>query len=218
LGKEADLSITINGLKKGEKPALVISECQRAMVDTSFADRELARIVEKRGMLGKIAALAQVFRDAGLPVIHATLVPPADVADFAVTCTLLANVRKRGDLRKGQPGADIAVELTPQPGDIVCERENGISGFHATELERILRSRNIQTVVLAGVSTNIALPTMAAEALNRLFNVVFPEDCTSGATEDSHVSQLALHLPLLGTISTSAAVADAVRAREWDRK
>src|SRR5688500_6107692 len=100
------MSVMVNGLKKGEKPAIVISECQRAMVDISFTDRTLAKIVEKRGMLANIAALAQVFRDAGLPVVHATLVPPADVADFTVSCTLLANVRKLGDLRRGQPGAD----------------------------------------------------------------------------------------------------------------
>jgi nicotinamidase-related amidase len=209
---------TVNGLKRGEKPALVISECQRAMVDTSFTDRDLAQIVAKRGMLPKIAALANVFRQAGLPVIHATLVPPADPADFPVSCVLLANVRKRGELRKGQPGADIVAELGPEPGDIVCEREHGISGFHATELERILRSRGVQTVVLAGVSTNIALPTMAAEAVNRLFSVVFAEDCTSGATEDSHASQLKLHLPLLGAIASSEAVAEAVRMRGWEAR
>jgi nicotinamidase-related amidase len=211
------MGVTVNGLKKGEKPALVISECQRAMVDISFTDRTLAKIVEKRGMLANIAALAQVFREAGLPVVHATLVPPADLADFTVSCTLLANVRKLGDLRKGQPGADIVAALAPQPGDIVCERENGISGFHATELERQLRARGVQTVVLAGVSTNIALPTMAAEAVNRLFNVVFPEDCTSGATEDSHASQIELHLPLLGAVTTAAHVAEALRLRGWER-
>jgi nicotinamidase-related amidase len=109
-------------------------------------------------------------------------------------------------------------ELGPEPGDIVCEREHGISGFHATELERILRSRGVQTVVLAGVSTNIALPTMAAEAVNRLFSVVFAEDCTSGATEESHASQLRLHLPLLGAIASSEAVAEAVRLRGWEQR
>jgi nicotinamidase-related amidase len=188
---------------------------QRAMADRSVQDRVLSQQVEERGIIPNIAALADVFRTAGAPVIHCTLVPESDYRGFPVNCVLMANLRKRNVLRRGEPGADIVAGLTPKPGDIVSERVAGLTGFHATELERVLRAHGVGTVVLTGVSTNIALPGMATEAINRLFEVVIPEDCVAGGDVEGHEMSLRRHLLLMAAISDSAAVADAVRRGGW---
>jgi isochorismate hydrolase len=150
--------IMVRGIDKRQKPALLISEMQRAMADRSVQDRVLSQQVEERGIIAKIAALANVFREAGAPVVHCTLVPDGDYRSFPANCVLTANVRKRNMLRRGEPGAEIVAGLAPHPGDIVSERAAGLTGFHATELERVLRAQGVSTVVLAGVSTNIAFP------------------------------------------------------------
>jgi nicotinamidase-related amidase len=205
----------VRGLDKGQKPALLISEMQRAMADRSILDRVLSQQVEERGIIGNIARLADEFRAAGAPVIHCTLVPESDYRGFPVTCVLMANLRKRNLLRRGEPGADIVAGLTPKAGDIVSERVAGLTGFHATELERVLRAHGVTTVVLTGVSTNIALPGMATEAVNRLFEVVIPEDCVAGGDVEGHEMSLRRHLLLMAAISDSKAVGEAVRRRGW---
>jgi nicotinamidase-related amidase len=205
----------VRGIGKGQKPALLISEMQRAMADRSIQDRILSQQVEERGIIPKIAALADVFREAGAPVIHCTLVPDSDYAGFPANCVLTANLRKRKLLRRGEVGAEIVAGLTPKTGDIVSERVAGLTGFHATELERVLRAHGVSTVVLTGVSTNIALPGMATEAINRLFEVVIPEDCVAGGDVQGHEVSLRSHLLLLAAISDSARIADAVRKRSW---
>jgi nicotinamidase-related amidase len=208
----------VRGIDKRQKPALLISEMQRAMADRSVQDRVLSQQVEERGIIAKIAALADVFREAGAPVVHCTLVPDGDYRSFPANCVLTANVRKRNMLRRGEPGAEIVAGLAPHPGDIVSERAAGLTGFHATELERVLRAQGVSTVVLAGVSTNIALPGMATEAINRLFEVVIPEDCVAGGDVEGHEVSLRRHLLLLAAISDSAAVAEAVRRQAWLRQ
>jgi nicotinamidase-related amidase len=205
----------VRGIDKGQKPALLISEMQRAMADRTILDRVLSQQVEERGIIGNIARLADAFRAAGAPVVHCTLVPESDYRGFPVNCILTANLRKRNLLRRGQPGAEIVDGLTPKPGDVVSERLAGITGFHATELERTLRGYGVSTVVLAGVSTNIALPGMATEAVNRGFEVVIPEDCVAGGDVEGHEMSLSRHLLLLGAISTSGEVADAVGRQGW---
>ena len=94
---------------------------------------------------------------------------------------------------------------------------HGITGFHGTELESILRGLGVQTLVLAGVSTNIALPGMSTEAVNRGFNVVIPEDCTAGGTAESHAFQIRNHLPFLATISDAQSVGQVLREHLWQR-
>lgn len=204
--------MSVRGLEPGKGAALVISECQRGIVAPDLARAGLAEQVRERGMIGRIAALAAAFREAGAPVVYSTIVTRADKGGMDPACLLLGSVLKRGAVMEGTAGAEIVSEIVPQEGDYVVQRMHGVTPFHGTELEPILRSLGVRTVVLVGVSTNIALPGAAVEAVNRGFQVVIPEDCTAGAWPEAHEFQVQHTLPLLATVTTSADVAKALGA------
>lgn len=203
----------VRGLDKGQKAALLISECQIGIVDATHTDSGVAQQVQARDTLAKIAAFAEVCRANGVPVIHCTIVPMKDFKGFKVNSALAAMLKKGGIIHAGNPLSGIVPILKPHADDIVSERCHGMSAFHGTELESILRGLDIDTVLLAGVSTNIALPGIATEATNRGFEAVLVEDCTAGGTAESHQMQITLHLPLLTTISNAHAVQTALEAR-----
>src|ERR1700761_6102697 len=184
------------GLDRGQKPALLISECQVGIIGAS-ANTPLSGQAAERKLTGKTAALAAAFRTASLPVFHCTVVPRRNYAGWVTNCALASMVKKADNIVEGSPGAAIHPDLRPHAGDIVVERSHGMSMFHGTELEWHLRGLGIQTCVLVGVSTNIALPGSANEAVARLFNTVIAEDCAAGGTAESHEMQIWLHLPLL---------------------
>jgi nicotinamidase-related amidase len=209
--------MTIRGLDKSQKAALLISECQVGIVDAAFADTPLAHQVKERNTLRNIAALADLCRTHGIPVVHCTIVPRKQFEGFVVNCVLNSMIFKGGRLQAGDEHAAIHPLLIPHENDIVSERCHGISAFHGTELESVLRGYGINTVILAGVSTNIALPGMATEAVNRLFEVVLAEDCTAGGTAESHEAQIRLHLPLLATITSYEKLKVALEARTQTR-
>jgi nicotinamidase-related amidase len=195
-----------------DAPALLLNECQVGMTTVELASREgLAAQVESRGMLGRIARLAQAFRLAKHPVLHCTIEPRADYAGFAANCLLLGSLKKRGAIVEGSPAAKIHPTLTPQEGDIVVRRMHGLTPFHGTELEPILRNLGVRTVVVTGVSTNVGIPGACLEAVNRGFQVVVPEDCTAGAWPEAHEFQVQHTLPLLATVTTAEAVAELLR-------
>jgi nicotinamidase-related amidase len=194
-----------------DAPALLLNECQVGMTTVELASREgLAAQVESRGMLARVAALAQSFREAGRPVVHCTIVPRADYAGFVANCLLLGSLKKRGAIVEGSPAAEIHPMLKPQEGDLVVRRMHGLTPFHGTELEPILRNLGVRTVVVTGVSTNVGIPGACLEAVNRGFQVVVPEDCTAGAWAEAHEFQVQHTLPLLATVSTADAVAAAL--------
>src|SRR5271167_3333932 len=99
MGLQRRHAMPINGLKRGEKPALVISECQRAMIDRAFVDRNLSQQVHERQMVPKIAALAAVgsiftVRSAARAPVDSSLVEranaagsPRQVAVTGLSCT-----------------------------------------------------------------------------------------------------------------------------------
>ena len=206
--------MTVRGLDGGEPAALVINECQNGMVNPDFASRPgLADEADRRGMVGHLAALARACREAGVLVVHSTIVPRPDHLGTLRNCLLLASLVKNGVVVAGNPAAEIHPDLTPQDGDVVLARVHGLTPFHSTELEPILRSRGVQTVIVTGVSTNVGIPGACLEAVNRGFTVVVPEDCTAGAWPEAHEFQVQHTLPLLATVTTSADVAAVLAGR-----
>src|SRR5215218_773142 len=189
----------VRGLDKGERAALVINECQNNMVNHEFAGNAgLAGEIQRRDVIANIAALATACRD-GVGTIANSL--------------LLGSLVKKGTVVEGSPGAEIHPELTPDERDFVLTRVHGLSPFHNTELEPVLRSWGATTVMITGVSTNVGVPGACLEAVNRGFDVVVPEDCTAGAWQEAHEFQVTHTLPLLATVTSSADVIKVLGSR-----
>jgi nicotinamidase-related amidase len=209
----------VRGLDDGERAALLINECQVGIIDPGLLDpgagggEGLAGEVARRGVVPRLAELARTCREAGGLVVHSTIVPRVDRVGTVGNCLLLASLLKGGAVDAGSPGAQIHPDLTPHEGDVVLERVHGLSPFHSTELEPILRSRGVQTVVVTGVSTNIGVPGACLEAVNRGFSVVVAEDCTAGAWPEAHAFQVTHTLPLLATVNSSDAIRDVLAGR-----
>jgi nicotinamidase-related amidase len=114
----------------------------------------------------------------------------------------------------GTKGAAIHDDLVVEPSDIVSHRAHGMAPFTGTSLDATLRGYGIDTVVLSGVSTNIALPGAATEAVGLGYNVVLAEDCAAGATPETHQMQVTMHLRLLATITDAGSVIASLRAAQ----
>lgn len=204
----------IRGLDRNERPALLISECQNAITNAKYRSTPLVEQVSARGIVPRINRLAAGFRSAGYPVIHCTIAAQPRFEGFVVNCVLAARVKAEGALVTGTPEAQVHDDIPLLDGDIVNERSHGMAPFSGTSLDAILRGHGVQTVVLAGVSTNVALPGAATEAVARAYNVVLAEDCTAGGTAETHAMQIAMHLPLLAAISHSDAILERLAARK----
>jgi nicotinamidase-related amidase len=141
-------------------------------------------------MVERISSLAAICRKAAIPVIYCTAVLPADPQNFVSTCKLAALMRREPSFRAGHPAVEIDPRLRPHPTDIIVERAQGITPFYGDTLESNLRELGVETLILAGVSTNIALAGLTIGAVNRGWTVVLPEDCTSGAPPEMHAMML----------------------------
>jgi ureidoacrylate peracid hydrolase len=150
--------------------------------------------------LGRINQLAAVCRDAGVLVIHVSHVLRPDGSNMGVLGELHPEVRA-GILRQDGTPAALHRDLVVGPSDLLLEKPR-YGAFHGTDLELILRSRTIDTVIIAGIATNICCDTTAREAAVRDFRVLFLSDGTA-TSGSAGISPEAIHSTTLATLHES---------------
>jgi nicotinamidase-related amidase len=196
--------MTVRGLEPGRRVALLINECQNAMVDAAYnGNVELAREATERNIIQRISALAHACRAAGALVVHSTVALRRDGLGIAPSSLLLGWLLKQEGCFVGSEGAQIHSELGPQEQDYVSQRLHGVTPFHGTELEPVLRQRGVDTVIVTGVSTNVGIPGTCLELVNRGFSAVVPEDAIAGTSTEIHDFQVATMLRLLATVTST---------------
>ena len=79
-------------------------------------------------------------------------------------------------------------------------RFHGVTPFHGTELDSLLRNLGVRTVVATGVSVNVGVLGLTIEAVNNGYQVVIPRDAVTG-TPDEYVNAVLTHtLRLLASL------------------
>lgn len=104
----------------------------------------------------------------------------------------------------GSWGADF-YKVAPLPGETIV-RKHRYSAFVDTELDLILRSQRIQTVIVAGVATNICVESTARDAFMKDYYVAFMDDASGAYRKEFHDSTLANIAIGFGTVTTAKEV------------
>jgi ureidoacrylate peracid hydrolase len=79
---------------------------------------------------------------------------------------------------RGGWGAEIVTELQPRSQDVVLAKRR-FDAFHQTNLELLLRSWGIKTLLFAGVIADVCVETSMRSAFVRDFDVVLARDCVA---------------------------------------
>ncbi|HEY8517031.1 MAG TPA: cysteine hydrolase [Candidatus Binatia bacterium] len=208
------MPLDLRDILRPESSAVLTVECQRGVIGTGGALSALAEAVRESGMVPRMARVVNAARAAKVPVFHGIVVRRPDGGGSTVNCRLFAVTRKAGGpgLLAGSEAAALVPELGPAETDYVVARHHGVSLFHDSELDSLLRSLGVRTVVLLGVSLNIALLGTTIEAVNRGYQVVMPHDGVTG-TPLEYARQVLEHtVRMLATVTTCDEVVAALSA------
>lgn len=128
-------------------------------------------------VLNRINRLAAACRAAGILVIHTAHVLRADGSNAGVMREFIPAIRA-GMINKGSQASAWHKSLVVDPRDILLEKPR-FGAFQGTDLELILRSHDINSVIIGGIATNVCCETTAREAATRDFRVFFLSDGTA---------------------------------------
>jgi nicotinamidase-related amidase len=152
-----------------KRTALLVMDFQRGVVDRMPGPGPLLTRVQQ--------AVADV-RDHGGTIGYVRVAfTEADWAAIPPVNPVFARVGENRLMHHEDPSTAIHDQLAPQPGDIVV-RKTRVGAMSTTDLDRQLRDRGIDTLVLAGISTSGVVLSTVIEAADRDYRLYVLSDGT----------------------------------------
>ncbi|MGW1215215.1 hydrolase [Streptomyces sp. NPDC002499] len=177
------------------RTALVVIDLQAGIVGAPTQPYSGEEVV------ARTVALADAFRDRGLPVVLVRVSFAADGADAP-------SGRTEATGRTGSPpeGWDrIVGELAGHAGDITVTKHNW-GAFHGTDLDVQLRRRGVTQIVLTGIATSIGVESTARAAYEHGYHVTLATDAMSDLSSEAHDNSIERIFPRLGERGSTAEI------------
>ena len=159
------------------------------------------RATAEDGVIPHIADLLAAFRDKGLPVIYLVAHTPDDTP-FPAYGEFWRGLQETRANKLGTRDVEIVDELTPQSGEPVIYNWP-FDIFRRTDVEQRLRDAGVETVVLVGVSTGMAVGIAAYQLADRFFNLIVPSDCLTDGNRQLHEAIMSGIMPVISLVTTA---------------
>ncbi|MEU5189277.1 cysteine hydrolase [Streptomyces klenkii] len=186
---------------------LLTVECQHGVVGPDSALPELAAAARASGALMNIARLVAGAHDAGVQVVHAVAERRPDGRGAGRNARLFrAAERLPVQQLAGTRAVRVADPIPVGDGGLVVRRLHGLSPLAGTGLDPLLRNLGCRTLVVTGVSANVAVPNTVFDAVNLGYTAVVPADAIAGVPADYTAAVVRHTLALVATVTTAEAV------------
>jgi nicotinamidase-related amidase len=196
-----DVYTEIEEMADPSHTALLLIDMQHDFVDPDglFGSMgvDLSMYEESRPRLAELLGAA---RDNGVLVIHVQNTQLANhMSDSPAQHRF--NLQMHGDVRPGDlpltytvPGTrghEFLPEFQPDAEELVVRKYRS-SGFWGTNLDMLLRSNQVETVIVAGCTTEGCVESTARDAMFNDYYVVIPEDCVASDDRSQHDASILL--------------------------
>jgi ureidoacrylate peracid hydrolase len=196
---------------RSDRAALVLFDMLNCFVHSP--DPERARHNAETGIVDRCAEMLTVARRSGIVVFYVNSVHRPDGRDYASTVvdanTELVPWTDGPHLMDNPPGiegtagAKVIVELEPEPADFVVPKHRW-SAFAGTSLDILLRGIGIDTIILAGGSTDIGILATAYAARDLAYNLIVLRDACQTHRRDAQDFCMHRLFPRMGRVMTVA--------------
>jgi biuret amidohydrolase len=203
-----------------DRTAIVIIDMQRDFLQPGGFGESLGNdIAQLARAVPPCQALLAGARARGVAIIHTreghrpdlTDAPRAKIERGEPSTRIGAAGPMGRILIRGEPGHDIVPELYPLPGETVIDKP-GKGAFYATDLQNILRNRDIDALIVCGVTTEVCVHTTVREANDRGYRCVVAGDCCGSYFPEFHevgLRMIAAQGGIFGWVSDSTKILSA---------
>jgi nicotinamidase-related amidase len=185
------------------KTALLFVHMQNAIVKAPSVLEPLGHIraTEEDKIIPQMEKLLAAFRAKGRPVVFVNAYTPEDTK-LPVYGRFWPSLSRNSVNHLGTRDVEVIDELKPQAGEpLFYNWPFGV--FQGNELEKYLADMGIETVVLAGVATGMAVGVAAFALADRFYNIIVPSDTSTDGNKELHEVIFKTMLPAIALVTTT---------------
>lgn len=130
--------------------------------------------------------LQEAFRRGKLPIIYTTIAYAPDLRDGGI---FVKKVPSLAILQRGSPLVEVDQRIRPAPGERVIEKKYA-SSFFGTDLDMHLRSRGIDTIIMAGCTTSGCIRASAIDSLQYGYHTIVVREAVGDRAAGPHEANL----------------------------
>lgn len=164
----------------GRKPALIVVDMIKG-----FTDPACPLGCDCPEVVAANVRLLREFHSSGLPVFFTTVV----YHDDKQARVFRDRIDALNVLTPDSEWVKVDERLDMQPGDELIEKQ-WASGFHRTDLDRRLRERGVDSLVVTGLTTSGCVRATAVDGLQYDYRVVIPREAVGDRNPDAHEANL----------------------------
>jgi gluconolactonase len=175
----------------------------------AFAETGAPEHAKEQNVVENVKALAETCRSKGIPVIHVWYIVEDGAPGLKLNAPLFEGVKGANALVRGSWGAAPAEGLEAQDGDFIVEKMR-MNAWEGTRLESLLKGFGRDTIIVTGAWTNMSVEHTSRTGADKGYFMVVPEDGCSTMNADWHNASINYALQNVSTVTTCAAVTEAL--------
>jgi nicotinamidase-related amidase len=175
------MTADLRELVRPSTTVLLTQECQRGVVGPDSMIPALADAARTSGALANVTRLVHAARAANVGVLHALAARRRDGRGANTNARLFVSVAREPNQQWLDSDAVLPLEeFGPDDSDLTSTRLHGLSPIFGQDVDGLLRNLGCRTLIIVGVSTNVAIPNAVFDAVNLGYQVVLPVDAVAG--------------------------------------
>lgn len=201
--------------------ALVVVDMQNAFVEEGSGH---AHVKEAASTCPNINRLAAAMRQTGGTVVWILNTFTAESrhswSHFHDALSSPALFKRRSEsMAEGAQGHQLYRTLEPKDGDLFIKKTRYSAFIQGSSvLERVLRERGIDTVLITGTATNVCCKSTGRDAMMLNFKTTLVSDACSASSDTDHAAALCAFIQNFGDVLTTDEVLARLAPRAVDRR
>jgi nicotinamidase-related amidase len=161
-------------------------------------------------VVSNAASVLSASREAGLPIVYPVFGFRKGHPEIGARNPGLMALKQGGLFLEAAPESQVHPELAPHSGDSIVQKRR-TSAFVGTDLELILRNKDIDTLVLMGITTSGVVLSTARHAFDLDYKMIILSDCCFDPDEEVHRVILDKILARQASVATSGEFVEALK-------
>ena len=174
------------------RSAVLIMDFQQAIVGMVAAG-------EQAPLLERAQSVLAAARAAAVTVVYVVIGFRPGYPEISPNNAAFGAVLKTGMFTLGDPKAEVHPGVAPEAGDLTVVKKR-VSAFAGSDLEVVLRSKGVGTLVLMGIATSGVVLSTVRQAADGDYKLVVLSDCCADRDPEVHRCLIEKVFPRQATI------------------